>query len=103
MTAQPGSQGYQRARVTTDLEHRLRRIEGQVRGVQKMVEDGRYCVDILTQIDAVTAALARVQDRILESHLEHCVAGALEGSDFRERREKVDEVITLLKMLRRKP
>lgn len=83
------------------LENRLRRIEGQVRGVQKMVEEGRYCVEILTQIDAVTSALARVQDQILESHLNHCVADALEGSDLAERRGKVDEVVALLRKFRR--
>lgn len=94
--------GYQRAGRQDDLTNRLRRIEGQVRGVQRMVEEGRYCVDVLTQIDAVTAALARVQDRILESHIHHCVADALaEGADPVERDEKVDEVVTLLKKFRR--
>ena len=66
-----------------------------------MVQEGRYCVEIMTQIDAVAAALARVQDGVLESHLEHCVAGALEGADVGARREKVDEVVTLLKKYRR--
>ncbi|MGH7550648.1 MAG: metal-sensitive transcriptional regulator [Gemmatimonadota bacterium] len=93
--------GYELARVEPDLDSRLKRIEGQVRGVQKMVEEGRYCVDILTQIDAIMAALARVQDRILETHLNHCVADALEGSDTAKVREKVDEVIGLLRSFRR--
>ena len=93
--------GYRAARIQPDLESRLRRIEGQVRGVQRMIEEGRYCVDILTQIDAITAALARVQDRILESHLNHCVADALEGSDVADRREKVNEVVGLLKKFRK--
>ena len=93
--------GYEREDRLEDLVRRLRRIEGQVRGLQKMVEERRYCVDILTQIDAVTAALARVQDQILESHLNHCVADALEGEDRGARREKVDEVVTLLKKYRR--
>lgn len=93
--------GYEREERQADLIRRLRRIEGQVRGLQKMVEERRYCVDILTQIDAATAALARVQDRILESHLNHCVADALEGEDRGARREKVDEVVTLLKKYRR--
>ena len=95
------SRGYEEAGVKPGLENRLRRIEGQVRGVQKMVEEGRYCVEILTQIDAISSALARVQDQILESHLNHCVADALEGSDTAEREEKVDEVVTLLKKFRR--
>ena len=93
--------GYLRTETHGKLVHRLRRIEGQVRGIQKMVEEGRYCVEIMTQIDAVVAALARVQDGVLESHLEHCVAGALEGADLGARREKVGEVVTLLKKYRR--
>ena len=93
--------GYERGAGIDPLVRRLRRIEGQVRGLQKMVEQRRYCVDILTQIEAVTAALGRVQDQILESHLNHCVADALEGEDHGVRREKVDEVVTLLKKYRR--
>lgn len=97
------SRGYQRADETRALDARLARIEGQIRGVRGMLEEGRYCVDVLTQIDAATAALARVQDRILESHLNHCVAKALEGDEPVERREKVDEVVMLLKRFRRTP
>mgnify|MGYP003289394488 CR=1 FL=1 len=93
--------GYVRTETQGKLVHRLRRIEGQVRGIQKMVEEGRYCVDIMTQIDAAAAALARVQDGVLESHLGHCVAGAVEGADLGARREKVDEVVTLLRKYRR--
>ncbi|HET6361238.1 MAG TPA: metal-sensitive transcriptional regulator [Gemmatimonadota bacterium] len=96
-----GAPGYLRAESREKLIHRLKRIEGQVRGIQKMVEEGRYCVEIMTQIDAAAAALARVQDGILESHLQHCVANALEGRDVGARREKVDEVVTLLKKYRR--
>ena len=55
---------------------RLKRIEGQVRGVLRMVEDDRYCVDVLTQIDAVRAALHKVEEQILRDHVSHCVAGA---------------------------
>lgn len=98
----PSRHGYERAGRKEGLTHRLRRIEGQVRGVQRMLDEGRYCVDVLTQIDAVTAALARVQDQVLESHIHHCVADALaEGADLDDRREKVDEVVTLLKKFRR--
>jgi DNA-binding FrmR family transcriptional regulator len=93
--------GYEAGSAKPGLENRLKRIEGQVRGVQKLVEEGRYCVEILTQIDAITSALARVQDQILESHLNHCVADALEGNDTAERHEKVDEVVTLLRKFRR--
>jgi DNA-binding FrmR family transcriptional regulator len=93
--------GYAREERTEELIRRLRRIEGQVRGLQKMVEERRYCVDILIQIDAATGALARVQDQLLEAHLNHCVADALEGEDRLARREKVEEVVTLLKKYRR--
>ena len=95
------ARGYEQGRVKPGLENRLKRIEGQVRGVQKMLQEGRYCVDILTQIDAITSALARVQDQILEAHLNHCVADALEGDDRVERRVKVDEVVGLLRKFRR--
>jgi DNA-binding FrmR family transcriptional regulator len=93
--------GYEREDGGGELTRRLRRIEGQVRGLQKMIEEGRYCVDILTQVDAVTAALARVQDQVLEAHLNHCVAEALESEDRGARKEKVEEVVALLKKYRR--
>lgn len=93
--------GYEREGNKEALQNRLRRIEGQVRGLQRMLDEGRYCVDVLTQIDAVTAALSRVQDGILEAHLSHCVAEAIEGEDADLRRERVDEVVGLLRRFRR--
>ncbi len=63
------------------LVKRLRRIEGQVRGIERMVEDDRYCVDILTQIAAVETALEAVASKVLEDHVTHCVAGALASGD----------------------
>jgi CsoR family transcriptional regulator, copper-sensing transcriptional repressor len=60
-----------------DLLKRLRRIEGQVRGLQQMVEDGRYCIDVLTQISAATKALQSVAMGLLDDHLRHCVADAV--------------------------
>lgn len=95
--------GYGRAGRTDSLLRRLKRIEGQVRGIQRMVGEERYCVDVLTQIDAVTAALARVQDQILEAHLSHCVPDALDGEDLAARRQKVDEIVELLRQFRRPP
>lgn len=100
-TRQADLPGYLRGERPEKLVHRLKRVEGQVRGIQKMVEEGRYCVEIMTQIEAATAALARVQDGILESHLRHCVTDALEGRDVGARHEKVDEVVTLLRKYRR--
>jgi|SRR3954454_15783434 DNA-binding FrmR family transcriptional regulator len=63
------------------LQQRLRRIEGQVRGVQRMVEDERYCIDILTQISAISSALDAVALKVLDDHVEHCVAGAFASGD----------------------
>jgi len=63
------------------LVNRLHRIEGQVRGIERMVDEDRYCIDILTQISAVTTALESLAFRILDDHVNHCVAGALESGD----------------------
>ena len=79
----------------------LRRIEGQVRGIQKMIEDRRYCVDILTQLSAVGSAVSRVQDRILSRHLDTCVKTAFKGNSAVEKNKKINEVIRLLKTFRR--
>lgn len=76
---------------------RLRRIHGQVGGLQKMVEDGRYCADILTQLRAVQAALRRVEQEVLQSHIEHCVAGAINSGNKRKRGAKLDELFEILK------
>jgi DNA-binding FrmR family transcriptional regulator len=75
---------------------RLRRIEGQVRGLANMVEQERYCIDILTQLRAARAALRRVEESVLRGHVESCVAGALRGSDRDEQRRKVDELFDVL-------
>jgi DNA-binding FrmR family transcriptional regulator len=72
---------------------RLKRIEGQVGGLLRMVEDDRYCVDILTQINAVRSALHKVEEQILRDHLSHCVAGAFTSGDPIEQRHKVDELV----------
>ncbi len=71
--------GY--AQDKTALVKRLHRIEGQVRGIERMIEEDRYCIDVLTQIGAVTTALESLAYRILDEHVEHCVAGALASGD----------------------
>jgi len=76
--------------------NRLNRIEGQVRGIARMVEDDRYCVDVLTQLQAVRAALLRVESEVLKDHLDHCVMGAMTGDDPAERKAKANELIALL-------
>ncbi len=75
------------------LVRRLHRIEGQVRGIERMVEDDRYCIDILTQISAVTTALEGVAFRILDDHVNHCVAGALASGDPAEAGAKSKELL----------
>ena len=75
------------------LVKRLHRIEGQVRGVERMVEEHRYCIEILTQISAVTTALESVAFRILDDHVRHCVAGALEAGDPDAAHEKSRELL----------
>ena len=83
-----------------DYLKRLRRIEGQVRGLQKMVEDDKYCIDILTQVSAVTRALQSVSLRLLEDHLGHCVAQAVtEGGEVADAkvREASDAIARLVR------
>jgi DNA-binding FrmR family transcriptional regulator len=79
-----------------NLVNRLKRIEGQVRGVERMVEDDRYCIDILTQLQAARAALAKVENEILKDHLDHCIEDALTGGDVGDQRKKAAELIELL-------
>lgn len=79
---------------------RLNRIEGQVRGISKMVQEERYCVDILTQIRSASSALARVQENIFKGHMESCVRESLTGDDPRDREAKVDEILVLLSRFR---
>ena len=75
------------------LVRRLHRIEGQVRGIERMVEEDRYCIDILTQIGAVTTALEGLGFRILDDHVKHCVAGALASGDEAEAQAKAEELL----------
>lgn len=72
---------------------RLKRIEGQVGGVLRMVEEDRYCVDLLTQISAIRAALHKVEGEILRDHVSHCVAGAFTAGDAVDQRRKVEELV----------
>ena len=80
----------------TALTNRLSRIEGQVRGIARMIEEDRYCIDVLTQLQAVRAALAKVETEMLNDHLHHCVETAISGGDADDQRQKVSELIHLL-------
>ena len=76
---------------------RLRRIEGQVRGISRMVEEDRYCIDIITQISAVRAALRRVEEEVLQEHVAHCVEHAIASGNAVDQREKITELMEVLK------
>ena len=75
---------------------RLARIEGQVRGLVRMIDDDRYCIDVITQTQAVRAALARVEGLVLQDHVEHCVADAVSSGDKKERERKIEELIAVI-------
>lgn len=84
------------ADVKDSCTARLRRIEGQVRGLVRMVEEDRYCIDVITQVQAVRAALKRVEEEVLRDHVAHCVERAIQGGDSREQRKKVAELMHVL-------
>lgn len=77
------------------LLSRLSRIEGQVRGVARMVEEERYCIDVLDQIQAIKAALKKVEEEILKSHSAHCVAHAIHSGDVEDQKQKFAELVEL--------
>jgi len=79
----------------------LRKIEGQVRGIQRMIGEGRYCVDILHQIHSIIAALARVEEKILEKHFGHCVTDAMQGTSVAEKKQKLAEILELFSRFRK--
>lgn len=80
---------------------RLRRIEGQIRGVQKMIEEKRYCIDILTQISSIVGAIKSVEENILSRHLQGCVQHSFNKGSKEDKRKKVDEVIDVLRRFRK--
>ena len=81
--------GYDKQQIVK----RLHRIEGQVRGIERMVEDDRYCIDILTQISAVSTALESLGFKILDDHVNHCVAGAIASGDSEQAATKTRELL----------
>ncbi len=84
-----------------DKLNRLRRIEGQVRGIASMVEEERYCMDILTQMQAVKSALSKVENQILKDHAACCVAEAIATGSEAEQKEKFDELVELIGKVKR--
>jgi DNA-binding FrmR family transcriptional regulator len=75
---------------------RLNRIEGQVRGLSRMLEEGRYCIEIITQISAVRAALRRVEQEVLRDHIGHCVKEAMHSDNTRNQDRTIQELIDVL-------
>lgn len=79
----------------------LKKIEGQVRGLQKMIEEKRYCVDIITQIHSAIGALYRVEDEVFKKHLDGCVVNALRGKSEKEKQAKINEIMELIARFRK--
>ena len=82
--------------IKTSCQKRLNRIEGQVRGLSKMVEEDRYCIDIITQILAVRAALRRLEEEVLRDHVAHCVEHAITSGNRADQREKIAELMAVI-------
>ena len=89
------------AETRAKIVNRLHRIEGQVAGVARMIEDNRYCIDILTQVQAVKSALSKVEDAILSDHAAHCVAAAIRSGDADDQRAKFSELVELIGKVKR--
>lgn len=81
---------------------RLKRMEGQIRGVMKMMEEDRYCIDVITQLQAIIAAARKVEDEILKDHLSHCVEHAIQSGDRKIQRQKIAELVSTLSRTRSK-
>ncbi len=79
----------------------LKKIEGQIRGIQRMIEEGRYCVDIMTQIHSIIGALYNVENSIFKKHVEGCVVNSLRGKSKQEKKIKIDEVVELISRFRK--
>ena len=82
-----------RDEIKQSVGKRLKRIEGQVRGVVRMIDEDRYCIDVLTQTAAIRAALQKVEEEVLRDHVSHCVADAFTGGDAAEQRAKIEELV----------
>jgi DNA-binding FrmR family transcriptional regulator len=82
--------------IKASCQKRLNRIEGQVRGLSKMVDEDRYCIDIVTQISAVRAALRRVEEEILKDHVAHCVEDAINSGNRADQRRKIAELMEVV-------
>lgn len=85
-----------REEIKTSCAKRLNRIEGQVRGLARMVDEDRYCIDIVTQVAAVRAALRRLEEEILRDHVAHCVEHAISSGNKTDQRRKIEELMAVV-------
>lgn len=85
-----------RATIKAEAAKRLNRIEGQVRGIARMIEEDRYCIEVVTQIAAVRAALRRLEEQILKDHVGHCVEHAIASGNKAEQRRKIEELMAVV-------
>jgi DNA-binding FrmR family transcriptional regulator len=85
-----------RSAIKASCAKRLSRIEGQVRGLSRMVEEDRYCIDIVTQVAAVRAALRRLEEEILRDHVGHCVEHAIASGNKTDQRRKIEELMAVI-------
>ena len=84
----------------TSTVRRLKRIEGQVRGLARMIEEDRYCIDVLQQVNAVKAALLKVESEVLKAHASSCVEEAIQSGDPEQQRRKFNELVVLFEGVR---
>ncbi|MDX2307109.1 MAG: metal-sensitive transcriptional regulator [Hyphomicrobium sp.] len=80
---------------------RLTKVEGQVRGIARMIDEGRYCIDVLTQLAAVRAALRKVEEAVLKDHIQHCVAHAMASGSETEQSQKIAELMDVIERAQR--
>ncbi len=88
--------------IAKEVAVRMNKVIGQLQGIQKMVENDRYCVDILIQLSSVAGALSKIEDLVMKQHLEHCVAEAMASGDKEEKEEKINEMLEVFSRFRRR-
>ena len=88
--------GHMRKEIKASCFKRLNRIEGQVRGLSRMIEEDRYCIDVVTQVAAIRAALRRVEEEILRDHVSHCVEHAITSGNKADQRRKIEELMAVV-------
>lgn len=88
-------------KLKSSVDQRLKRIEGQIAGIRRMIAEDRYCVDIMNQTSAIVAALRGVEDLVMQNHLQTCVTDAIQGNDDEEKNEKIDELMSVIGRFRK--